>query len=71
MPKLKKTDIYGYEVSGEYYCADCAESRGKDDVPHDKLLTSETMSRDDVYYCADCGKRIGSGGSGGGGGRLF
>ncbi|MBU0579061.1 hypothetical protein KKE34_02885 [Patescibacteria group bacterium] len=71
MPKINKDDILGYEADGDYYCASCAKSRGKDDeVKHDKLLTKDIMDRNEVYYCKDCGKKIGSGSSGSGGG-LF
>ncbi len=73
MPKIKINDILGYEADSDYYCAKCAEKSGKDDdVKHDKLLTKDTMDRDDVYYCKDCGLKIGSGtGSGSGGGGFL
>lgn len=71
MPKINKDDILGYEADNDYYCVKCAESRGKhDDVEHDKLLTDDTMDKNEVYYCKDCGKKIGSGSGSSGGGFM-
>jgi len=71
MPKIKKDKILGYEADSDYYCADCAESKGnEDEAKYDKLLTTDTMEKDEFYFCKNCGKKIGSGSSGGGGGFL-
>lgn len=69
MPKINKDQILGYEADNDYYCAKCAESRGRDnEVEHSQLLTATTMDGNEVYYCKDCDRKIGSGNGGGGGG---
>ncbi len=71
MPKIDKKDILGYEADNDFYCSICGENKGKDnEVEHNKLLTADSMERDQVYYCISCHKKIGGNGSSSGGGMF-